>query len=91
MVLTRYGNLIPVCGLGKAKVDSFVFTVSKGGIVQKEGEIVSYLWGPTCKMSILGSNDRGVVYFEQHSLKPEKKIFPVGSIEQGWAFVYVGD
>ena len=41
MVLTCDGNLIHVCGLGKAKVDSSVFTVSKGGIVQKRGKIVS--------------------------------------------------
>ena len=43
MVLTRDGNLIPVCGFGKAKVDSSVFTVGEGGIVQKrnEGKIVS--------------------------------------------------
>ena len=42
---------------GKAKVDSSVFTVSEGGIVQEGGKIVSDLWGPTCKMSRLGSND----------------------------------
>jgi hypothetical protein len=41
MVLMRDGNLIPVWGLGKAKVDSSVFTVSKGGIVQKREKIVS--------------------------------------------------
>ena len=36
MVLMRDGSyLIPVCGFGKAKVDSSVFTVSKGGIIQK--------------------------------------------------------
>ena len=33
MFLARDGSLIPVCGLGKAKVDSSVFTVSEGGIV----------------------------------------------------------
>ena len=84
MVLTRNGNLIPVCGWGKAKVDSSDFTVSEGGIVQKGGKIFSDLWGHTCKMSRLGSYDRGVVYFEQHLLEPENKIFPGGSIEQGW-------
>ena len=35
----RDGSLIPVCGLGKAKVDSSVFMVSKGGIVKKGGKI----------------------------------------------------
>ena len=64
MVLTHDGKLIPVCDLGKAKVDSSIFT---------RGERLFLTCSSlTCKMSRLGSNDQVVVYFEQHFLEPEK-------------------
>ena len=43
MVLTRNGNVVPVCGFGKAKVDFSVFTVSAGGIVHQGEDFFSRL------------------------------------------------
>ena len=67
MVLMRDGSyLIPVCGFGKAKVDSSVFTVGEGGIVKKKE------WGedcfrraigissPMCTVFLLGSSGWGL-------------------------------
>ena len=63
MFLMRNGNLISVCGLGKAKVDSSVFTVSEGGIVQKGERLFltrnRYL-SPTCTVFLLGSSGWGL-------------------------------